>query len=196
MWRTQTDILRARKSLVEDFVASCLLCRNPYADLGGTLNPVPSDKQLLWRQAKLAGWLYNLLQAKGETARSILDVLSLRECNYGGKIAESLKIRDDLYQSFEDLLTAKGKSPLKTGKHSPYRHDAVDPEIFKPNAPAPVGPMWTKTPSPDTDYQTIKALVPQQAASVTQGEGSIGSRDEYQRYWTNSEIDALFKPDD
>jgi hypothetical protein len=72
MWRTQTDILRSRKLLAEDFIASRLLCQNPYADLSGTLNPMPSDTQLLWRQAKLAGWLYNLLQAKGEVNKPFL----------------------------------------------------------------------------------------------------------------------------
>jgi hypothetical protein len=55
--------------------------------------------------------------------------------------------------------------------------------------------MWTKTPSSDTIYQAMKSLAPQQAASVAQGEGSLDSPQEYQPYWTESEIDALFKPD-
>jgi hypothetical protein len=55
--------------------------------------------------------------------------------------------------------------------------------------------MWTKTPSSDTIYQAMKSLAPEQAASVSQGESSLGSPQEHRPYWTESEIDALFNPD-
>ena len=68
MWRTQANIRQATEKLHEDFRIKNAVGQNVEADLAFLIRPLPSDRVLLHRQARLVDSLWHMLLAKGEAS--------------------------------------------------------------------------------------------------------------------------------